>query len=68
MYVTPLDMVTSFKYLGWVISAADNDWLAVVGNLAKARAVWRRLKRIFSREGAAPRVYGFSLKLWFSQC
>ena len=33
-YECPLDMVTYFKYLGQVISAADGDWTAVVGNLA----------------------------------
>ena len=29
-YELPLDMVTYFKYLGQVISAADNDWAKVV--------------------------------------
>ena len=58
----PLEMVTSFKYLGWVVSAADNDWLAVVRNLAKAWAVCQRLTRILRREGVTPRVSGFSFK------
>ena len=53
-YGFPLGIVTSFKCLRQVISVADDDWLAVVGNLAKAQAVWRRLTRILSREGAAP--------------
>ena len=47
-YGRPLDMVIYFKYLGGVISAADDDWPEVVRNLAKARAVWRKLTRIFS--------------------
>ena len=34
-YRHPLDMVTSFKYLDQVISAADDDWMAVLRNLAK---------------------------------
>ena len=55
-------MLTSFKYMGWVISAADNDYPEVVRNLAKARAVLRRLTQIISREGSAPRVSGFSFK------
>ena len=55
-------MVTSFKYLGRVISAADDDWPAVVQNLSWARKVWIRMSRILSREGAAPRVYSFFLK------
>ena len=61
-YGRPLEMVTSFRYPGRVISAADDDWLAVVQNLAKARAVWRRMTRILSREGARPWVSGFFFK------
>ena len=44
-------MVTYFRYLERVISEADDDWMAVVRNLAKARAVWRRMPIIISREG-----------------
>ena len=58
----PLDMVTSFKYLDQVISAADDDWMAVFRNLAKMQAVWQRLTRIFIREGVAPRVSDFLFK------
>ena len=32
-YGRPLEMVTSFRYLGRVILAAENDWPAVVRNL-----------------------------------
>ena len=55
-------MVTSFKYPGRVILAADDDWTAVIRNLAKARAAWRIMIRIFNREGARPRVSGFFFK------
>ena len=55
-YGLTLEMVTSFKYLGIVLSAADNEWPSVVKNLAKARMVWRRMSRIIVREGARPRV------------
>ena len=34
----------------------DDDWLAVVGNLGKARKSWGRLSRILSLEGADPNV------------
>ena len=61
-YGRPLDMVTSFKYLGQVISASDGDCPEVIRNLDKAQAVWQRLMRILSREGAAPWVYGFFFK------
>ena len=44
-----------------MILALDNNWPAVVKNLSWARTVWRRMLRILSREGAAPRVSGFFL-------
>ena len=55
-------MVTYFQYLGRVNSAADNDWPAVVRKLSLARAVWNRMTRILSREGAALRVSGLFFK------
>ena len=55
-------MVTSFKYLEQVISAVDDDWMAVFRNLAKTRAMWRRMTRSFIREGVAPRVSDFLFK------
>ena len=42
-YRRPLKMVTSFKYLGRVISAADDDWPEVVQNILKARMEWHRM-------------------------
>ena len=61
-YGRPLGMVTSFKYLGRVISATDDDWSALVSKLAQAKTVWRRMSRILSREVATPRVSGFFFK------
>ena len=55
-YGRTLEMVPSFKYLGRVISIADDNWPEVIRNLTKARAVWRRMTRILSREGARLRV------------
>ena len=55
-------MVTSFRYLGRVILAADYNWTEVVRNLTKTRAMWRRMKIILIREGAEPRVYDFLFK------
>ena len=54
-------MATSLKYLGRMILAADKDWTVVVKNLSRARTVWRRMLRILSRKGVAPRVSGFFL-------
>ena len=50
------------KYLTRVILEADNNWPAVVKNLAQARKVWSRMSHIISREGAALRVPGIFLK------
>ena len=38
-YGCPLKMVLSFKYLGRVISAVEDDWPEVIQKLAKARMV-----------------------------
>ena len=42
--------------------AADDDWPVVIRNLTKARAVWRRMMQILSREGERPWVSGFFFK------
>ena len=61
-YGEPLETLTAFRYLGQVLTAGDDDWLAVVGNLGKARNSWRRLSRILSREGADPKLLGHYYK------
>ena len=57
-YGSPLAQVTSFKYLGRVLAAEDNDWPAMVHNLRCARQKWARLTWILSREGADDRNLG----------
>ena len=44
------------------MTAGDDDWPAVAGNLAKERRSWGRLQRILSREGEIPRVSGSFFK------
>ena len=61
-YGRPLEMVTSFKYLGQVISDTDDDWTEVVTNFAWEKMVWRSMTYIIIREGATPRVSGFFFK------
>ena len=61
-YGLPLDMVTSFQYLGKVISAADDNSPAVFRNFSRASAVWKRITILLSREGADPRLSGFLFK------
>ena len=53
-----MENVTTFRYLGWVLTAVDDDWLAVVGNFGKARKSLERLSWILIREGADPKVSG----------
>ena len=36
-YGEPMEAVSEFKYLGRILTAIDDDWLAVDGNLKKAR-------------------------------
>ena len=60
-YGNPLEMVTSFRYLGQVILAADDDWLAMVLNLSRVRAVLKRMM-VLSREGLELRMSIFFFK------
>ena len=61
-YGRPLEVVTSSRYLGRVILAADDDWPAVIWNLIKAQALCRRMMRILIREVERPRVFEFFFK------
>ena len=61
-YVRPLEMVTSFKYLGRFISETEYDYPAVVRNLSRSKKLWIRMSRILSREGADPQVSGLFFK------
>ena len=42
-YGEPLENVTAFKYLRRVVTARNDDWPAVVGNLQRERNSWGRL-------------------------
>ena len=53
-----LENVSDFKYMGRVMTARDEDWPAVAGNLLKARKSWGRLSQIICREGVDARVSG----------
>ena len=45
-YGKPLETVATFKYLGRVMTAGDDDWSAVAGNLVKSRKSWGWLSHI----------------------
>ena len=54
----PLKNVRSFKYLGQVMTAGDNDWPTVVEKLQRARKSWGQLPHILIWEGEDPKVSG----------
>ena len=61
-YGGQLESVSRFTYLGRVMTAGDEDWPAVSGNLKKARKSWGRLRSILGREGAKARISGTLFK------
>ena len=61
-YGEQLESVPRFTYLGRVMTAGDDDWPAVAGNLNKARRIWGRLQMILGREGATSRISGSFFK------
>ena len=52
----PMEAVSEFRYLGWLLTATDDDWPAVARNIWKARMSWVHLARVLRREGADPKV------------
>ena len=58
VYGEQLKTVPSFKYLGRILTAGDDDWPAVTGNLGKAQKSWGRLQQILSREGGKQESVG----------
>ena len=61
-YGAPLENVTTFKYLGRVMTAGYYVWTEVVDKLQRASNSWGRLSRILSREGADMKVSGMFLR------
>ena len=51
-----MEAMSDFRYLGRLLTATDNDWPAVTGNIRKARVSWGRLARVLGRVGADPKV------------
>ena len=61
-YGEPIQNISTFRYLGRVLTTGDDDWLTVVCNLGKARKSWGRLSRVMIREGVDPKVSGIFYK------
>ena len=55
-YGTLMEAVLEFRYLGRILTATDDDWLAVARNIQKAWVSWGRLARVLGREGADLKV------------
>ena len=51
-----MEAVSDFRHLGRLLTATDNDWLAVAGNIKKAWQSWGRLARLIGRKGADSKV------------
>ena len=51
-----MEAVSEFRYLGRLLTATDDDWTQVTGNIRKAQVSWGRLARLLVREGADPKV------------
>ena len=51
-----MEAVTEFKYLGRLLTATDNNWPAVAGNIQMSRRSWGWLAKVLGREGADPKV------------
>ena len=58
VYGRPLETVSSFKYLGRLITAMDDDWMSVIVNLQNMRKSWSRLSRILRLEGVDYQTLG----------
>ena len=52
------ETLTSFKYLGRILTAGEANWLAVEGNPRKASKRWTRMTRILIWEGEYPKLSG----------
>ena len=59
-----LAMLFSFCYFGMTLTATDNNWPAVIGNLQKVRRIWALLSQILGLQGAYAQNSGmFYLKV-----
>ena len=56
VYGRSIEIVTSFKDLGWIMTASDYDFPEVVGNLCKSHKSWARLAMILIGRGSAQYV------------
>ena len=53
-----METVKSFKYLGYLLTATDNEWSEVIVNLQKTHSIWYHIYRILGREAANTKKSG----------
>ena len=51
-----MEVGTEFRYLGRILTATDDDWLAVAGNIQKVRRSLGRMVKVLGREWADLKV------------
>ena len=51
-YIYPLTAVSSFKYLGRLLSDSEDELPEDVSNFRKVQTKWDRLLRVIGQEGA----------------
>ena len=67
-YGEPIQNVSAFRYMGRVLTAVDNDWLAVVGNLGKLRKSLGGYFGFWDKRGQIRRCQETSIRLRRRQC
>ena len=50
----PIENVSSFKYLGRILAANDDDLPDMVSNVRRARQRWGQISRLLMRDSASP--------------
>ena len=55
-YGQSMETVSEFRCLGRLLTATDDDWPAVAGNIKKVQSSLGSLARVLGREGADPKV------------
>ena len=52
----PLELVSSFSYLGHPVTAHCDDWTVLHKNLAKVHKRWALISHVLAHERASPKV------------
>jgi hypothetical protein len=50
----PLEKVTTYLYLGRILTYNNSDWPTLYRNLRKAQSRWAMIVRVLDKEGASP--------------